>query len=179
MPYSTSEKRWIILIIFSIVLLRLTTLWTPILDVDEAIFSNFATRWLNGGIPYVDMLDNKPMGIFYLYALIFAIFGHGNMIAVHAVTILIVGATCRYIYKITLKLTENQQSAFWAALFYSVFTTTYVPKYIATEIEIVMMLPLTMGIWYYMKGSYLERPFWYYFLAGILSGSAIIFKYQA
>lgn len=179
MPYLTSEKRWILLIILSIVLLRLTTLWTPILDVDEAIFSNFATRWLDGGIPYIDMLDNKPMGIFYLYALIFQFFGHGNMIAVHAVTMLIVGATCHYIYKITHRLSENQTSAFWAALFYSVFTTTYIPKYIATEIEIVMMLPLTMGIWYYIKAGDSNRPFWCYLFSGILSGSGIIFKYQA
>lgn len=174
-------RRQNVLIIFAfvvaIVLLRLPTLWIPVLDVDEAIFANFANRLLDGGIPYIDMLDNKPMGIFYLFSAVFALFGHGNMIAVHIVTMLIVAATCYFIYKICLFFATSRVGII-AALIYAVYTTTYIPKFIATEIEIVMMLPLTAGIYLYLLGEGRALNRWF-LLSGVLSGLAVIFKYQA
>lgn len=172
----------LILTTLAIILLRLPSLWTPILDVDEAIFANFANRLLDGGIPYVDMTDNKPMGIIYFYAAVFKFFGAGNMIAVHALAILIVALTCYFIYKISVHLLQDEEGqkvyGMLSALTYAVFTTTYIPKMIATEIEIVMMLPITISTWLYLLGEK-DNKASLFFLSGLLSGLAVIFKYQA
>lgn len=173
------RRWWRLLIILAIVLPRLTSLWTPIIDVDEAIFANIANRLLEGGVPYVDMLDNKPMGIFYFYAAIFAIFGKGNMIAVHATAMLIVAATCYFIYKIALLLKRDGEIiGFVSAITYALFTSTYIPKMIASEIEIVMMLPLSIGIYFWLKGEE-KRKTALFLLSGVFSGLGVIFKYQA
>lgn len=160
-----------------IVLLRLPSLWTPIIDVDESQFAGFANTLLHGGLPYIDSIDTKPLGIYWFFAAIFACCGHNNMIAVHAVTILWVGLTAWYLTRIGRAL-YSERAGVLAALFYAIFSTCYIPKFIATSITLVMMLPLTMSIWHLIRWE--ERgksiDLW---LAGLLVGLACLCKYQS
>ncbi len=160
-----------------ILLLRLPAFWTPIVDVDEAQFAGFANVLLDGGKPYIASLDTKPLGAYWFYAAVFSIFGRSNMIAVHVVTALWVGLTALFCYRIGRRL-YSQRAGFWAALFYAVFTTAYVPKFIGTSILILMMLPLAASIdemlaW---EETGKRRHIW---LSGLLWGGACLFKYQA
>jgi len=167
-----------ILYIFLIVfILRLPAFWTPILDVDESQFAGFANVLLAGGRPYIDSLDTKPLGIYYFFAAIFWLFGKNNMIAVHLVTALWVGVTAIFCYRIADKL-YSQRAGLIAALFYAVFTTTYIPKFISTSIVIVMMLPLTVSIDAFLSWDKngKQRFLW---LSGVMWGIACLFKYQA
>ena len=167
-----------VLILLAIVLLlRLPAFWTPILDVDESQFAGFANALLDGGLPYVDSVDTKPLGIYWFFAAIFLLFGRNNMIAVHAATALVVFITALYCYRIARTL-YSERAGWLAALFYAVFTTTYIPKFISTSIVIIMMLPLTMSIFYTISWEE-KRKDRSLVLAGFIFGIACLFKYQA
>lgn len=165
---------FVLLIIF---ILRAPAFWTPILDIDEAQFAGFADAILYGGVPYISSLDTKPLGIYYFFSAIFWLFGKNDMIAVHAFTALWVGLTAYFIYRISNKL-YSPRAGLIAALYYAVFTTTYIPKFISTSIVILMMLPLTMSIDTFLSWEQTGKK-WYLWLAGIFWGLACLFKYQA
>lgn len=166
-----------LLVLAVIAVLRLPAFWTPILDVDESQFAGFADWLLAGGKPYISSLDTKPLGIYWFYAAVFAIFGRNNMIAVHIITALWVWLTAMACYLIASEL-FSRRAGFWAALFYAVFTTTYVPKFISTSIVVVMMLPLTASIYCAVLWER-RRKLGFMWLAGVLWGAACLFKYQA
>jgi len=182
----TNEKnintapQWLIpaLLLFALlVILRLPTLFQPVIDVDEAIYGLFARIWFDGGIPYVDCVETKPLGIYFFYGIIFKLFGRFNMIAVHAVTIAVVGITSYILYLIAKSL-YSSHAGFWAALLYIIFGTTYIPKVIATTIEPIMLLfvVLQFYLWllYERSGKRIIA-----LSSGIAFSSACLFKYQA
>lgn len=177
------------LIVLAVILvLRLPAFWTPILDVDEAQFAGFADWLLHGGTPYISSLDTKPLGIYWFYAAIFWLFGRNNMIAVHIVTALWVWLTAMLCSRIAGELFPKRtdehaprilhHAGFWAAIFYAVFTTTFVPKFISTSIVLVMMLPLTASISCAIDWERTGRLRFMWF-SGIAWGIACLFKYQA
>jgi len=158
-------------------LLRIFSLWTPLINVDESQFAEYANKLLSGGLPFVASVDTKPMGIYWFFAAVFAVFGKNNMIAVHVATILCVLGTSYYIFKISKSL-SSETSGILAALFYIVFSTCYIPKFISTSIVLIMMLPLTASMWYAVKGERSQKQV-HLFFSGILFGLACLFKYQA
>lgn len=167
----------VLVIIAILFLLRLPAFWTPILDVDEAQFAGFADWLLHGGLPYVSSLDTKPLGIYWFFAAIFAVFGRNNMIAVHLVTALWVGVTALFCY-FSARNVYSKRAGFLAALFYVVFSTVYIPKFISTSIVVIMMLPLTASIYAAIVWDRSEKMRWIC-LSGVFWGIASLFKYQA
>ncbi|PIR18030.1 MAG: hypothetical protein COV46_01585 [Deltaproteobacteria bacterium CG11_big_fil_rev_8_21_14_0_20_49_13] len=168
---------WTLLIVLALVILRIPALLHPILDVDEAIYGLFARIWFDGGIPYVNCVETKPLGIYLFFGSIFSIFGKWNMIAVHAVTIIIVGITSCVLYKISALL-YSKEAGYWAALLYIVFSVTYIPKVLATTIEPIMLLPVCLQFYYWLKYESNENLS-SAFLSGIFFAAACCFKYQA
>lgn len=179
MILSIKRVTWVhfLIVVITVFALRLPAFWTPILDVDEAQFAGFADVLLRGGIPYIDSLDTKPLCTYYFFAAVFWLFGTNNMIAVHVATAVWVAITALYCYRIAKKL-YSPTAGFWAALFYAIFTTTYIPKFIGTSIAILMMLPLTVSIDLFLSWEKTGRRRYLGF-SGIAWGIACLFKYQA
>lgn len=174
-----SVKKWALLVAAALIVLRLPVFLQPVLDVDESIYGLFSRIWFDGGIPYIDCVETKPLGIYFFFGLIFSIFGRFNVHAVHAVTILVVGLTAYVIGLISERLNNSSKSAgLWAAFLYVVFGTTYIPKYIATTIEPIMLLPVVLQFFYWIKFEQgCGRRF--ALLAGLAFSAACLFKYQA
>ena len=178
-PMMDKRTKWMVAfaILLVVFILRAPAFWTHIMDVDEAQFAGYAKALLSGGLPYVASVDTKPIGIYYFYAAVFALFGHNNMIAVHVMTALWVGLTAYFCYRIAKKL-YSEQAGFIAALFYAIFSTTYIPKFISTSIVVIMMLPLTISIDLFLSWEQTGRRV-FLWLSGIMWGVACLFKYQA
>ncbi|MFH1873674.1 MAG: glycosyltransferase family 39 protein [Pseudomonadota bacterium] len=179
METKTLNSKWVLAIIIFLItlILRAPAFWTPILDVDEAQFAGYADALLSGGLPYVSSVDTKPLGIYYFFAAIFALFGRNNMLAVHLATAVVVAITALYCYYIAKKL-FSERAGIFAAFFYAVFSTTYIPKFISTSIVVVMMLPLTMAVYYLISWNR-DKAWWRPLLAGALLALSFLFKYQA
>ncbi|MBU4484608.1 glycosyltransferase family 39 protein [bacterium] len=159
------------------VILRIPSYIYPILDIDESQFAVFANTLLDGGSPYIDTVDTKPLFVYYFFTVIFWIFGKNNMIAIHFFTAIWVGVTALFCFRIGKHL-YNERSGLLAALFYVIFTTTYIPKFISTNIVILMMLPLTVSIFYFLKWEEDHSKKWLLFLSGIFLMIGALFKYQ-
>ncbi len=165
-------------ILFAILLfclfLRIPYLFHTMQDIDEGSHAAIAVTLLEGGLPYLNAVDNKPPGIFAIYAATFFLFGHYNMAAVHAVTFLWTLATAIVLSVLAWKM-GGKSAALLALLFYLAFTAALYPKMIAANTEIFMALPYSLGallLWYACDGE--KRHV--YFLAGFISGLSLLFK---
>jgi len=66
-----------------------------LLDGDEAIYGSIAALMNGGGALYASGgVDNKPPGIFWVYAATFHVAGTYQMTAIHAVALVVLLATC-------------------------------------------------------------------------------------
>lgn len=181
MSSSTNEalswKRNFFILTLILIILRLPALLNPVLDVDEAIYGLFARIWFDGGVPYIDCAETKPLGIYFFYGVIFSIFGKFNTTAVHAITIAVVGVTSYVVYAIARKL-YGHKAGLWAAFFYIVFGVTYIPKYIATTIEPIMLLPVALQFYFWLRFENEGRRM-FALASGVAFSTACLFKYQA
>jgi hypothetical protein len=76
------EKWWLyVVIVVAAVLIRAPTFGNPNYHIDEGFYLLVGDRMRGGALPYVDIWDRKPFGLFLLYWLI-AVVGRGNMLAV-------------------------------------------------------------------------------------------------
>ena len=78
-----------------IVLAHVPSFFHRLLDGDEAIYGSIAALMNLGGRLYADGgVDNKPPGIFWVYAATFRVAGTYQMTAIHAVGLIVMLATC-------------------------------------------------------------------------------------
>lgn len=117
-----------------------------LLDGDEAIYGSIASLMNLGGALYAPGgVDNKPPGIFWIYAVIFRIFGNYQMTAVHAAGFVAMAATCGAVFLIGRRV-GCTRAGLLAALFYGLLTATGNPRLLASNTEIFMALPLTVSV---------------------------------
>ena len=172
------KSRWFWLILFTAnFILRLPTLWTPILDIDESQFAEFAHVLMDGGLPFIDSLDTKPLGIYLWYASLFFVFGKQAMWAIHLATTLWVFLTAFCLSRIFYEFGRRAPGRA-AALLYIIFASSFIPKFLATSINSVMVLFLVLSVWMVVRGDRKGGIRWD-LLGGLSLGVAFLFKYQA
>lgn len=79
-PILWTGRRWTIALLLLIVatfVIRARYFGNPFIDVDEEFYLLTGDRMLHGAIPYVDIWDRKPVGLFLLYAAIRLLGGDG------------------------------------------------------------------------------------------------------
>ena len=117
-----------------------------LLDGDEAIYGSIAALMNMGGPLYAEGgVDNKPPGIFWVYAGVFRLFGMYQMTAVHALALVVIIATCVLLFLIGRQLWSTRAGVL-AAVFYGVMTGAGNPRLLAANTEAFMMLPLTASL---------------------------------
>lgn len=114
-----------------------------LMDGDEAVYGAIAALLNQGGRLYADGgVDNKPPGIYWLYAATFEVFGRYQMTAIHAVELVAIAATCGVLVAIGWTM-SCRRAGFVAAVLYGVLTASGNPRLLAANSEVFMMLPLT------------------------------------
>ena len=63
----TMAATWLILAVVALAL-RLPDIGNPLIDLDEQFYLLVGDRMLHGAVPYVDIWDRKPVGLFLIYA---------------------------------------------------------------------------------------------------------------
>jgi 4-amino-4-deoxy-L-arabinose transferase-like glycosyltransferase len=162
---------WPVLAAAAILVAHLPSFLHRLLDGDEAIYGSIAVLMNIGGGLYADGgIDNKPPGIFWLYALSFRVFGAYNTQAVHIVGFVVLAATCVLIFLIARDL-SGMRAGVLASLFYGVLTAAGNPRLLASNTELFMMLPLCASVLLSLR----RRWFW----SGALMAVAFAFRQSA
>lgn len=76
---SDSISRALIVATLAIAVLATRIIWfgDPVADIDEQLYSLIGQQMLHGQMPYIDLWDRKPFGLFALFALAHWLFGPG------------------------------------------------------------------------------------------------------
>jgi hypothetical protein len=137
---------WAGLIAVTVFVAHLPSFVHRLLDGDEAIYGSIAAL-LNAGSQLYGAggVDNKPPGIFWVYAATFRVAGTYQMTAIHAVGLVVVAATCVLLYVLGRDL-GGTRTGLLAALFYGVLTAAGNPRLLAANTEIFMSLGVTASV---------------------------------
>ncbi|MEM1169405.1 MAG: glycosyltransferase family 39 protein [Cyanobacteria bacterium P01_H01_bin.35] len=79
--------------------LRFWTLFVSVLDKDESIYILAADSLLNSNLPYIEIWDNKPPGIFILFSLTMLILGN-SIVSIRILSIIATTFTSYFLYRI-------------------------------------------------------------------------------
>ena len=113
-----TEKRWFVGLAIGAMLFvtRANTFGDPVLHVDDQFYRVVGHFFGAGELPYVDIWDRKPIGLFVIYALISRLGGDGT-IAYQAAAAAAVAASSALIFCIATRI-SSRTGALLAALLY-------------------------------------------------------------
>lgn len=154
-----------------VLLVHLPAFAHRLLDGDEAVYGTIAALINQGGHLYADGgVDNKPPGIFWVYAATFDVFGRYQMTAIHGLGLLVMAVTCVLLFFIA-RASGGPRAGLLAAIFYGVLTAAGNPRLLAANTELFMVLPLTAAFLLLLRRQW----FW----SGLLMVAAGAFKQVA
>jgi 4-amino-4-deoxy-L-arabinose transferase-like glycosyltransferase len=172
MTRSTSNPvLWAVLVAVPVCIAHIPSFFHRLLDGDEAIYGSIAALMNLGGPLYAEGgVDNKPPGIFWVYAVTFRVLGTYQMAAIHVIALLVIAATCILIFLAGRQL-AGARVGILAAIFYGVMTGAGNPRLLAANTEAFMMLPLTASLLLMLRRQWL----W----SGLLLAAAGAFRQSA
>lgn len=149
-------------------LLLLTTIYKP-LNQDEGVFLTIGKFLHYGVLPYRDIFDHKPPGIYFLNYLILGI--TSNLIIVKIVFTTINLFSIFLITKIYLIIVHKPRYVYLPAIFSLLMLMIFEGNYLIAEV------PMTLCVLLALYFALCKDK--YYFLIGFFCGLAIIFKQTA
>jgi len=177
--YTVRRKVILSVGIFSLALaLRLPYVGLPILNRDETIYAVIAREILRGAVPYRDIWEIKPPLIFYLYALIFRLFGEISLTPVHIFAALYMAVTALVTADIARKQWGPKEGliAGLGMAAYSTFTNSMQSQEADTELFLLLPQLLAIRFFLWARPGRVSRDM---FISGLLSGIAMMFKQPA
>ncbi|HOJ50662.1 MAG TPA: glycosyltransferase family 39 protein [Spirochaetota bacterium] len=171
------ENRRLIFLMSLIFIFRIPTLYQHIFDIDESVFSEFASKILHGAKPYIDVVDNKPILNYYFFYAIYYIFGE-NLLFVHLITTIIVMITGFFVYLIGLRL-KDRNTGIFSLISFLLLSHIYEPKYISTNGETIINLLFVIGFYLFIESKYSKYENLKLFVIGILTCGAFFIRYHA
>lgn len=141
------ERRFVLAVAAVLVLtfmFRLPSLFEPPWYDDEGIYAAVASSWLNGQELYSEVLDNRPPGLYFIYAAIIATFGP-KLIFIKLAATMSVLASQLCVVKIGEDLWGRKVGLIAAALLGLLSGLPLLEGNIANA-EIFMMFPVSLGM---------------------------------
>lgn len=142
---SVTTTRWYPAILFGIVfVLHLPAFFSPVFDNDEAYIATVARVLDHGGTLYVDAVDRKPPGVFYLYEWIFTALHTNALWAPRMLAVVAQAVTAILVWQIANRRFGPRAGAI-AGLLSAIATTTLLPADAQSANFEVFMMPLVTG----------------------------------
>jgi 4-amino-4-deoxy-L-arabinose transferase-like glycosyltransferase len=131
---------------------RLPALVSHPFNIDESYYSAGAVELLSGGVFFRDVVDHKPPGIYWLYALIYRLAGAFNITAVHVALVVVVALTAYFVGRAAQEF-FGTRAARWAAMLYVASSVVGPPNdFQAANSELFVNLPLVIAFWLAARG---------------------------
>jgi 4-amino-4-deoxy-L-arabinose transferase-like glycosyltransferase len=139
--------------------------WGQPFEMDEGAYGYMGWGMLNGLVPYKDMYDQKPPGIYVLNSLVFLLFEPTALNLKIFASIYSLGSVLA-VFMVTRKLAGREEGCL-AALLYGIFSCGPHIQGGGVNSEVFMVLPYTLAAYFLLKllesGSrknYLYFGFW-------------------
>jgi 4-amino-4-deoxy-L-arabinose transferase-like glycosyltransferase len=167
------QTRVALLLFLAVLITRLPTFFRSVMDWDESLYFLMAEQWRAGHLPYTAIWDNKPIGIYGVFALFQSWFGD-TIFAIRIAAVLFITVTAFALFRITLEIPAGRgraqiPSALFAAAAYVICSLTN--DGLSANTEIFMACFTVLAVWSALSGRA--------FLAGLLFGMAFMTKYVA
>jgi Dolichyl-phosphate-mannose-protein mannosyltransferase len=160
-------------VIASTIIGRSFTALTPH-NYDAQLFAYVGSQWLQGYIPYLDIWDHKPPGIFAITAVVFSFFPNSFTALAFVEGIFIVGCVAS-VYLVLQQWRAPWAVSFLTAVVAAVSSNLFFYNERGHLTEIYLLWPSTLSIYFFIK-SFPECSGKWVFLAGFFSGLAALFK---
>jgi len=169
----TSREICILLLILALgLVLRLTFLHEPF-ERDEGAYAYLGQVILEGGIPYRDVLEIKPLGIYYIYAIGIALFG-ATTESIRLFTACYSLVTGIVIFLLARKL-AGPRAGLCAALLFSIYSSAPNMQASSSNTEVFMLLPLVLGAYFLFSSDGPHRHL-YLSLCSLSAAFALLIK---
>lgn len=165
------EVHIFLLLIVASIVMRLFSFFPAVLNHDESTYLIIGRDLLQGKLLYVDVTDTKPPGIFWVYAFIHLLCGYSIFLNRLFVAI-IVGLTSFFVYKSSVRLWSNKETAFSSAVIYLFYVSVWTNFGVSPNTELFFNLTTIVGLYLLLKHTKLN-----YALAGFIFGVGFIIKY--
>lgn len=153
-------------------ILRLAFLYEPF-ERDEGLYAYIGQEILRGGIPYKDAIENKPPGIYYLYAGFIALVGNST----EGIRLLSAGyslLTVLSIYYLASHL-YGARAGLLSSFFYGIFSSGPMIRGSSSQCEVFMVLPMVLSVYLFIRNVDTNKRI-YLLLSGFLAGIAVFIK---
>ncbi len=140
---------------------------------DGQLFAYFGLQWLHGRIPYVNIWDNKPPGIFAVSALVFTLFPKSIIALAWMESIFILGCIGTTYVLMRLWGVPGLVAALGTASVAVASNLLYYNQF-GNYTEIYMLWPAALSMYCFSKANPTFQGKWL-FLAGFFSGVASLF----
>ena len=162
--------------IFALTFLLRMNFWNQPLQMDEAVYSYVGWGMLDGLVPYKDVFDHKPPGIYLLYALAFLLFGPKALSIKVLATIYTLG-TVLAVFLVGRKM-AGERVGCMAALLFGIFSCGPKIEGGGVNTEIFLVLPYTLAAYFLLRTVDTAGRRHYLFF-GLWTGLASIIKQVA
>ncbi|MDE8344662.1 MAG: glycosyltransferase family 39 protein, partial [Acidocella sp.] len=148
------------------VLTRLPVLHRSVIDWDESLYYLMAAAWRAGHLPYTTIWDNKPIGIYAIFAVFQTVIP--GIAAIRVAMMVFVAMLAFTVFKITETLTADRLAAAAAAIVLIIVSlsndglSSNTELFMASFTALAMFTALTTRAW---------------FLTGLFLGLAFMTKY--
>lgn len=159
-------------------ILFLAPLFGAPMERDQGVYATIASGWMDGGLPYRDLWDNKAPLLFLWYAVSFTLVGD-SAAAVQFMAAVSTGFCVPFVWATANILFGRREASIAAVLFALSFANIYLQ--VTANAEAFMLLPMTAGLWAFTVGTRRGSGtgFGWFLLAGTLTALAVFTRQSA
>jgi hypothetical protein len=178
---AVSRLRWCCAAVLATAAIAFVFVRAPFVSVpferDEGEYAYIAQRILAGEVPYRDAFDQKPPGVFFVYAGAFLLLGQ-SIESIHLVMYAWTAATALVLFGCVRRLADGLAGCFAVLVF---ATASADPRLAANaaNTEIFMLLPMVASVYCMVRALQTQSRFRWWLFCGALAAAACWFKQVA
>jgi len=152
--------------------LRFLSFFRSVIDHDESTYIVIGNAVLHGARYWIDVIDVKPLGIFWLYAGFQAIFGH-SVLALRLMAAIWLALTAFFLARFKLEMGSSPRAAFAAGVLFLVLNSLFTFYGISPNTETFFTFFTMLAFWLALR----QRNILGSFIAGVALGLGFMIKY--